>query len=178
MIRINVSKFDEAVIRLISNLPTGLRPFFEFMSSIGHPIAISSIGFAVVVYGIFQHKTMMIVGGTFIWLTLLISTTSKRIIKRSRPLTKHVAGMRFHSFSFPSGHTMGSTVAFGLLAYYGSHFLSSPLNDIVLVLCVLLIFLVGISRLYLGAHYPTDVIGGWTLGAVILGVIVFVVNPL
>lgn len=178
MIRVNISKFDEAVVRLISNLPSGLRPFFTLISHVGHPITISSIGFMIAAYSIFQQKLTIALGGTFVWLALVVSTLLKRVIKRTRPLTKYVAGMRFHSFSFPSGHTMGSTTAFGLLAYYGAHFLPSPFNAIALVLCVLLIFLVGISRIYLGAHYPTDVIGGWILGAMILGIVISVVEPL
>lgn len=178
MIRINVSKFDEAVVRLISHLPPELRPFFTIISGTGHPVTISCIGLGVVGYGVLQHMPTIALSGAFVWLALVVSTILKRVIKRTRPLTTYVAGMRFHSFSFPSGHTMGATTAFGLLAYYGTHFLSSPLSSVILALCVLLIFLMGVSRVYLGAHYPTDVIGGWLLGAMILGLVIFVVEPL
>jgi undecaprenyl-diphosphatase len=178
MISTHISKFDETAIKLIANLPSSLRPFFEFVSYIGHPITISFIGLAIAAYGFFKHKPTVLLSGTFVWLTLILSTALKNFMERSRPLTEYVAGMHVHSFSFPSGHTAGSTIAFGLLAYYSYLFLPSPLKYISLVALVLLILLVGISRVYLGAHYPTDVIGGWALGATILCIVIFVIKPL
>jgi membrane-associated phospholipid phosphatase len=178
MIGINVSKFDKAAIELVSRLPPGLRPFFELISYIGHPITTSFIGFTIAVYGVFKQKPAIVLSGAFVWLALIISTIIKHAIERSRPLTEYVASMFVHSFSFPSGHTTGSTVAFGLLAYYGYHLLPSPFSYIAVVALILLILLVGVSRVYLGAHYPTDVIGGWALGAVVLGIVIFVIKPL
>jgi len=178
MIRINISKFDEAAIKLISHLPSGLRPFFEFISFIGHPISTSLVGFVIIVYGLFKQKPTVALSGTFVWLALLLSTFLKHLVERTRPLTEYVAGMRIHSFSFPSGHTTGSTVAFGLLAYYCYHLLPAPFNYISLVVFIVLIILVGISRVYLGAHYPTDVIGGWVFGTIILSIVIFTIKPL
>lgn len=178
MIRLYVSKFDKDITRLIAHLPESWRPFFELISYIGHPVTISSIGLLVVMYGIFKHKPMIALTGTFVWLALLISTALKLLIERARPLTDYVAGMHIPSFSFPSGHTTGSTIAFGLLAFYSYYLLPRPFNYICLAVFSLLILLVGISRVYLGAHYPTDVIGGWILGGVILCVVIFVIKPL
>lgn len=178
MIVLNISKFDETTNKLISNLPTGLRPFFELISYIGHPITTSSIGFLIVVYGLLKHKPTIVISGTLVWLVLIVSTTTKNIIERTRPLTEYVAGMHFHSYSFPSGHTAGSTIAFGLLAYYCYHLLSSPLNYITLAIFTSIILLVGVSRVYLGAHYPSDVIGGWILGGVVLCTVIFIIRPL
>jgi len=132
----------------------------------------------IVIYGLLKHKPMIILSGTLIWLALIVSTALKDITERTRPLTEYVTRMFVHSFSFPSGHTTGSTVAFGLLAYYCYHLLPSPLNYIALAFFTLLILLVGISRVYLGAHYPTDVIGGWILGGIVLGIVIFVIKPL
>lgn len=178
MIRITINKFDEAVIRLVSQLPRGMRPFFELMSYVGHPVTTCLIGLMIAFYGLAKQKPAIVLSGASVWLALLISTALKHVMERARPLTDYVAGMRIHSFSFPSGHTTGSTIAFGLLAYYGYHFLPSPFNYVALVFFVLLIFLVGISRIFLGAHYPTDVIAGWTLGAIILSLVIFVIKPI
>lgn len=171
-------KFDSAVIKLVSTLPSALHPFFVGISYIGHPITTSFIGFAIVLYAFLKHHPKILLSGTLIWAALIVSTALKHLTERARPLTEYVAGMQIHSFSFPSGHTTGSTVAFGLLAYFGYHLLPAPLNYTALTLLVLLVVLVGVSRIYLGAHYPTDVIGGWLLGGAALCIIIFVIKPL
>jgi undecaprenyl-diphosphatase len=63
--------------------------------------------------------------------------------------------MKTHSF--PSGHACGSAVAYGAIAAVTG----SPVIAIVVTVLVLLI---GISRIYLGAHYPSDVVAGWLIG--------------
>ena len=171
-------EFDKSVIKLVSQLPAGLRPFFELISYIGHPVTTSLIGLGIVIYGILKYKPAIIASGSLVWLALLVSTGLKHVVERSRPLTDYVASMRIHSFSFPSGHTMGSTVAFGLVAYYAYHLLPTPWNYAVSLLLVALVFLVGISRIYLGAHYPTDVVGGWLLGGLLLCIVIFVIKAL
>jgi undecaprenyl-diphosphatase len=178
MISISVSKFDKVAINLVSQLPSNLRPFFEAISYIGHPITTSLIGGLIVTYGILRHRSPITLSGALVWIALGISTFLKHIVERSRPITDYVAHMRIHSFSFPSGHTAGSTIAFGLLAYYAYYLLPSPFNYVCLVLFIMLIFLVGLSRVYLGAHYPTDVVGGWILGGIFLSIVIFIIKPL
>ncbi len=178
MLRINVSKFDNEAMGAISRLPSYLHPFFKLLSYIGHPITISGIDIVIASYGIIQQKSALFFSGALIGITLLISTALKRTIKRPRPVTDYVRAMRIHSSSFPSGHTAGSTAAFGLLAYYTLFLVQQPLSNILVALLALLILFVGISRVYLGAHYPTDVIGGWILGGMVLYIIIFLIEPL
>lgn len=178
MISIAVSTFDKRAINLVSRLPPSLRPFFRIISHIGHPIPTSCIGGGIALWGIVQHSPALFFSGASVWIALLISTVLKRTIERSRPLTEYVTAMRIPSFSFPSGHTTGSTVSFGLLAYFAHGLLPHPFSYIVFLPLAALIILVGLSRVYLGAHYPTDVVGGWALGGIILTSIIFVIKPL
>ena len=69
--------------------------------------------------------------------------------------------IKAQGWSFPSGHSANSTIAFGSIAYYYK-------KKAVRIICILLPILVGISRFCVGVHYPTDVICGWALGAVIV----------
>lgn len=68
-------------------------------------------------------------------------------------------------YSFPSGHTMVATAFYGMLAYLLARRLPSGRRRFVVLGAALLILGTGISRIYLGAHYPTDVLGGFLAGA-------------
>ena len=68
-------------------------------------------------------------------------------------------------YSFPSGHSANAAVAFGSLAVHEEK------REILWILAVVLPLLVGFSRVFVGAHFPTDVFAGWYLGALIIAVI-------
>ena len=67
------------------------------------------------------------------------------------------------SFSYPSGHALGSTVLYGFLAYlFATRY--PQFSWLIYFAVVLLIGAIGLSRLYLGVHWPTDIIGGYGIG--------------
>jgi Membrane-associated phospholipid phosphatase len=111
----------------------------------------------------------IILGTLTLW---LIVELVKSIVHRSRPYIKltqtRIVGPRAHGRSFPSGHTSQSFFMATLLIQYFR--ISSP----VAILLYLLAILVAITRMYVGAHYPRDVMAGAILGSVwgFLGVIV------
>ncbi|MGZ3346981.1 MAG: phosphatase PAP2 family protein, partial [Caulobacteraceae bacterium] len=89
----------------------------------------------------------------------------KGVFNRARPdFVPH--GSYVYSQSFPSGHSLLSAVTFltlaGILAGMQDR---RRFKIFVFALAILLTVSVGISRVYLGVHWPTDVLGGWTLGA-------------
>jgi undecaprenyl-diphosphatase len=97
---------------------------------------------------------------------VLFSTLLKLGFDRPRPdLVPH--GSIVYTASFPSGHSMMAAVAYltlgGLLARVQPH---RRLKSFLLFTAVLVTVLVGVSRIYLGVHWPTDVLAGWTAGAV------------
>jgi len=77
------------------------------------------------------------------------------------------------TYSFPSGHATTCLCFYGLLAVIVTQWIASPRRRrIVWIITVLLVALIGFSRVYLGVHYPTDVLGGYALGAAwIIGVV-------
>ncbi|WP_102347146.1 phosphatase PAP2 family protein [Bacillus sp. Marseille-P3661] len=83
---------------------------------------------------------------------------------RERPVIEHIVDVT--GYSFPSGHAMISTAYYGFIAYL----ICRTLNyNKTLCYCIqisigTLIFLIGLSRIYLGVHYPSDVIGGFFMG--------------
>jgi undecaprenyl-diphosphatase len=85
----------------------------------------------------------------------------------------------FHltTYSFPSGHSMGSIACYGMLAFVGIRLLNSRSGKILLAIAaVLLVLGVGLSRVYFGVHYPTDVLGGYLAGAIWLAFTIGVVQ--
>ena len=108
---------------------------------------------------------------------LLTSTTSllnylvKHLIKRPRPTQEHVTVVRvINEPSFPSGHVMQYTNFFGLLIYLlATNWRSGRLRNALIAICTALIICIGPSRVYLGAHWPSDVMAGYVYGGLWFG---------
>lgn len=96
---------------------------------------------------------------------ILISTLLKSGFGRPRPdLVPHDA--QVYTASFPSGHSMMAAVTWFTLAAILSRVLATPLlKAYILLVAAVMTLLVGISRVYLGVHWPTDVLAGWSAGA-------------
>jgi membrane-associated phospholipid phosphatase len=96
----------------------------------------------------------------------MVEQILKRTFRRDRPANVEqwlVAG----GFSFPSGHTMGAVVGYGLMTYLVLFRVRNPIARAAVIACgTAIIAAIGFSRLVLGVHYVTDVIGGFAAGAV------------
>lgn len=94
----------------------------------------------------------------------LLDGILKVLIQRPRPPT--AAALLQHSWSFPSGHAMGSLIGYGMFAYLlVTLWVHARRAQIAIVAsAVLLIVAIGVSRLYLGVHYFSDVAGGYAAG--------------
>jgi membrane-associated phospholipid phosphatase len=144
--------------------------FFSSISAIGFsvPSAIIEI-VAVLILWLLQLRLESL----FLVLSLLADLLGgilKIVVGRHRPSSDlvHVV-QQIQQPSFPSGHTLHYTVFYGFLFFViATNFKSSWLRNSALVICALLVLLVGPSRVYLGEHWPTDVLGGYLVGALCL----------
>jgi len=113
---------------------------------------------------------LLALGGNALLIPLL-----KRIFERVRPVHDHglVAEL---GFSFPSGHTAGATVAYGMLAYVALRVLPGRWHLPALLVACALAFTIGCSRVFLQVHFASDVLAGFAWGAAWLAVCVLSVE--
>ena len=92
---------------------------------------------------------------------MLLDEGLKRLFHRHRP-----EPIFYHlGYSFPSGHAFSAVVVYGLIAYWLSRKADMKRRILIWTAAVILMAIVGVSRVYLGQHYPTDVIGGYFAGS-------------
>lgn len=143
-------------------------------------IGISEIGFAKLavpltlgISGIFWALRFRL-EAVFILLTTssnVLNALVKRLIKRPRPANELVTVVRvINEPSFPSGHVMHYTNFFGLLIYLlATNWRPGRLRNTLIAICTTLIACIGPSRVYLGAHWPSDVMAGYLYGGLWFG---------
>lgn len=127
-------------------------------------VAVLTLVIAVAI-GPWRHG---VVGAVTIVLASILNSSLKLAIARERPdLLEPLVQER--GFSFPSGHAAMAMVAYGIVAVLiGRSRLPRPVRGGLIGALLVLVLLVGVSRVWLGVHYPTDVLAGWTAGAVIV----------
>jgi undecaprenyl-diphosphatase len=92
----------------------------------------------------------------------ILTTSMKLFFAKSRPqLWTHLISET--SFSFPSGHALGSVVLYGFITYLLSNFYPK-FSQLIYFLGLIIVLLIGLSRLYLGVHWPTDIMAGYGVG--------------
>lgn len=112
----------------------------------------------ILLFALKNKKNKILMTSNLVIITLL-NQLLKRMFRRLRPINGIISES---GYSFPSGHSMVSMAFYGFLIYllYKSNF---KYKNIFIGLLIVLILLIGISRIYLGVHYPTDVFGGFLL---------------
>ncbi|MES2876188.1 MAG: phosphatase PAP2 family protein [Patescibacteria group bacterium] len=173
-----LQRFDQHTTQWIVGLfGQQSRPFFEFMTMLGDPVSIIVVTIGVMCAGLYTSSMRLVLSGAIIPLTVVTGAILKMLFERARPLTEYAMNMKLQTFSFPSGHSSGSMIAYGLLAYIAFTKLPAPWNYVTATALMAIPLFVGLSRVYLGAHFPSDVIAGWLLGASALILVVFVLRP-
>lgn len=105
--------------------------------------------------------------------SLLMTTVGKAVVGRPRPPLTEAVPPYEYAFSFPSGHALNSTVIAGVVAYLLLRRLTSAgTRALTVVLAVVWAVSMGLSRVYLGHHWLTDVVFAWLLGTAWLALIV------
>jgi undecaprenyl-diphosphatase len=107
----------------------------------------------------------------------LLNSGLKEIIERPRPTPDlvEVTCEPNSTFSFPSGHSEGAFVLYGLIFYFATIYLADArLRVPVQAVCVWIVLVTGIERVHTGCHWPSDVLGGFYAGSLVLAVVIVV----
>jgi len=144
-------------------LPAGLTRFFKTITILGNTPVQAIIAIVAVIWlYLRQYKAEAIFVGASGLLASILIVSLKYIYQRQRPSITHL--VHASGYSFPSGHSLGTFMILGAIAIVLAQRLAKKESKIAVYgITGLLIFLVGLSRIYVGVHYLTDVLAGFTL---------------
>lgn len=162
-----MNNFDLSIYNFIYGLNSpGLTMFMRVISSLGSAIVI--ITALLCIFLLFKDKKIFLQFFTLTIVAKVINHIIKIIVKRERPNVLTSISVE-SGYSFPSAHTMISTVFYGFIIYLiMKNVKNKKIKNISIISLFIIIFLIGISRIYLGVHYATDVIFGFLFGFIIL----------
>ncbi|MCU5094606.1 MULTISPECIES: phosphatase PAP2 family protein [Bacillus] len=164
-----VTVMDTYVRVLVKGLQTeGSLTFFSHYTKLGSAIGIvTTLAISLLVFWRKRYYAAMIVYPMGILITHLVNKGIKEIVKRERPSLNETLDAL--GYSFPSGHAMLSIMTFGFLTYIIAANLKSVTGKYVItILMGIVIVSIGLSRVILNVHYPTDILAGYCVGGILL----------
>lgn len=166
-------RFDVAVLRFLRtaedpSIPKGPAWLFLFLrdvTALGSATVIALVtlvvtGYLLLVRRFFQAALMLLIAGGGAGLAYAL----KLLFARERPF-EVPALIEVRLYSFPSGHAMMAALVYlSLAAMLAGVQTNLTVRIYILTVGLAVVFLIGVSRIYLGVHYPTDVLAGWSVG--------------
>ncbi len=163
-----LNTLDENVTSfIISNRNKWLTDYFRLVTHLGDRNAYLVLTFLLAGFFWIKHKSWRYILQTA--LVLMLSTASniilKKVINRARPSLEHLVTV--NTLSYPSGHAMSAMAFYGFLIFLCLRYnMQTWIRYFFISVLALLIVSIGISRIYLGVHYPSDVVGGYIGGLI------------
>ncbi len=148
-----------------------LTNIFKFISFICSPKFMILVNVCLFIFIVLKKRYKLFLINVASIASVIVNNIIKIIIKRERP--NFLVLSNETSYSFPSGHSMISILFFGSIIYLVNKYNIKYKKTITILLSIFII-LVGLSRLYLGVHFLTDVIGGYLCGFIALIIIIMI----
>jgi undecaprenyl-diphosphatase len=171
-----LSNLDVPVLHLAVSLRTPQNvALAQFFTDLGGALKLTVITAIIVTIMVVRWRSwtplvLMAIGASG---SLLMTAAGKQLVGRARPPLEYAVPPYETSASFPSGHTLNSTVIASLVAYLLLLHLTSLVARILSVVLAGVWFVaMGLSRVFLGYHWLTDVLVGWTLGLAWVAVVI------
>ncbi|UWX56542.1 phosphatase PAP2 family protein [Maribacter litopenaei] len=161
-----LAKYDTDITNfIISYRNPALTKYFIFVTDVGDVRGyLIVLGlFVILSWRILKSWKYVLQSAVVLALATLSNMALKRFIDRARPGIEHLVSVE--TLSYPSGHAMSAMAFFGFLIYLISKLrINKVLKYTLMVLFAFLILSIGISRIYLGVHFPSDIAGGFIAG--------------
>ncbi|MFJ7724793.1 phosphatase PAP2 family protein [Neobacillus sp. NPDC097160] len=158
-----IINFDSNVIAAIQGLETPwLTKVMKFFTFVGSTpvVIILSILLIIFLYKVLHHRLELILFVSAIIGSAVINQVLKQVFHRVRPNFHRLIDIS--GFSFPSGHAMNAFTVYVIISFLlWRHIPSKWGRGLLICLSAVMILAIGISRIYLGVHYPSDIIGGY-----------------
>lgn len=156
-----LTDFDKNIYSYIINIKSKeFTFFFLFISFFAHPLALFII--SILLFIIFKNKKYGFLSLCNLIFIVLLNQSLKLFFSRERPFDLMI--VKEIGFSFPSGHAMVSAAFYGIIIYLiWRTTIKKNKKLLYTILLSLLILLIGISRIYLGVHFPSDIIAGFAI---------------
>jgi membrane-associated phospholipid phosphatase len=155
--------------------PLWLR-FWEGVSYVLGPVPMSVLGIAVTVFALVMRnlRAALVLALACGPLNEFATAAAKALVNRPRPATMLVVAP---STSFPSGHALEAMAALLAIVWVFSPVMSRLIRRLAVVVAAVSVLAVGVSRVALNVHYPSDVLAGWSLGYLYFLVCLLVFRP-
>lgn len=171
-----VANLDKPTLAFMEQLRSpGLDSFVTGFTNIGGGIGMPILGSVLTAWLVWSSRTwrpLILIGGAAA-ASITATTLGKKLIGRNRPDHADAVPPYEHSPSFPSGHTLNTTVVIALVVYLACLQVKRTAARIGMIAAGgVFIIAMGMSRVYLGHHWMTDVIIGWALGLAWVGIVI------
>lgn len=148
-------------------------PIAKFMTNFGGAIFVISL--TTILFFVIKDKKIGISIITNLGIVTILNQIIKFIMQRPRPTEFRI--IEETGYSFPSGHSMVSLAFYGYLIYLIYKYINNKhLKRTLIIILSVLICIIGVSRIYLGVHYTSDVLGGFLISFAYLIIYIELVN--
>lgn len=161
-------QYDQQISDYIISFRTPLlTEYFIFVTDVGDLYGYLTMFVIAIVVSFLYFKNWKYILQTFFVLVLasISNVLLKRLVDRPRPGIDHMVVVE--TLSYPSGHAMSAMAFYGFLIYLFYRFkINGFLKLAVILVLIVMILSIGVSRIYLGVHFPSDIAGGYIAGLI------------